>query len=398
MQADTRLLHDVLAEGTFAGRGEMRARCRALDWTTTPLGPVEGWSTSLQATVQLVLAHPLPAVLLCGTDLVQIYNDRFRVMMGTRHPAGLGQPMRECFPEAWDVNEQICERAWRGEGVSRENTLFPLAHVGKTFTHAYGPVYDDDGSVSGVLLTVLPPSASEARQRFLLGVSDRLRGLTDPDAIQYEAARILGKYLAADRVGFAETDADGEHIVVTRNYVSDVPRIVGRYRFDDEASPLRAAFGKRRTTVWPDVASDRSLTEVERQSHALLQIGAAVSVPVAKSRHERGRSGAIMFVHHIRSRAYTVEELALLEAVADGSGTPSSARIGSDVPRERSQISDRHGAARHRAHRRARSPAVAARRGGGDGASPAVTGAARPARPADHGDRAGCRRRASPLE
>ena len=38
----------------FAGHGEMQARCRAMDWAATPLGPVSGWSQSLRTTVGTV--------------------------------------------------------------------------------------------------------------------------------------------------------------------------------------------------------------------------------------------------------------------------------------------------------------------------------------------------------
>lgn len=40
----------------FRGAGEMRALSRALDWSKTPLGPVETWPSSLRATVKTLLA------------------------------------------------------------------------------------------------------------------------------------------------------------------------------------------------------------------------------------------------------------------------------------------------------------------------------------------------------
>jgi hypothetical protein len=38
-----------LIESVFAGGGEMGARMRAVDWSTTVLGPVEQWPQSLRA-------------------------------------------------------------------------------------------------------------------------------------------------------------------------------------------------------------------------------------------------------------------------------------------------------------------------------------------------------------
>lgn len=46
-------------------------------------------------------------VVLWGEQLVQIYNDVYCGIMGDKHPAGLGQPTRDCWPEVWNINEPI---------------------------------------------------------------------------------------------------------------------------------------------------------------------------------------------------------------------------------------------------------------------------------------------------
>src|SRR3712207_3528873 len=46
--------------------------------------------------------------------------------------------------------------------------------------------------------------ASEARQAFLLKLLDALRPLSDPIAIQAEAARLLGEYLGSGRAYYVE--------------------------------------------------------------------------------------------------------------------------------------------------------------------------------------------------
>src|SRR3712207_506992 len=48
--------------------------------------------------------------------------------------------------------------------------------------------------------------ASEARRAFLLKLSDALRPLSDPIAIQAEAARLLGEYLGSGRAYYVEVD------------------------------------------------------------------------------------------------------------------------------------------------------------------------------------------------
>ena len=42
------------------GGGEMGARMRALDWSTTPLGVVDGWPQRLKTAVQILLNSRYP--------------------------------------------------------------------------------------------------------------------------------------------------------------------------------------------------------------------------------------------------------------------------------------------------------------------------------------------------
>ena len=42
--------------------------------------------------IRTVLDSPLAMCLLWGSDQVQLYNDAYRLVMGGKHPAGLGQP------------------------------------------------------------------------------------------------------------------------------------------------------------------------------------------------------------------------------------------------------------------------------------------------------------------
>lgn len=153
----------------FPGSGELAQLCRALDWSATPLGPVSRWPVSLRTAVGIVLRSPFPMVVLWGPDLVQIYNDAYRAVMDAKHPAGLGQPTRDCWPEAWEFNAPICERVLeRGESVFFENRPFRLVRRGYPeeahFTAAYGPVPDDRGGVGGVLVTVFE-TTSMVRER-----------------------------------------------------------------------------------------------------------------------------------------------------------------------------------------------------------------------------------------
>lgn len=161
--------------------------------------------------------------------------------------------------------------------------------------------------------TELAQQWQEKRQAFLLQLSDRLRPLSDATEVQYQAACALGEYLGADRVGYAEDQADSETIVVTRNYTHGVASIEGRYRYDDYGPELLRAFRAGQTVVRPDIANDPALSTAEKEAHAVLQLGATVNIPLLKN----GQLMAVLFMHYRQAHAWSEDELALLQETAE---------------------------------------------------------------------------------
>ncbi len=51
-------------------------------------------------------------------------------ILADKHPGGLGQPTRECWPEVWHINGPIYQRVWQGETITYEDKLYPLARRG----------------------------------------------------------------------------------------------------------------------------------------------------------------------------------------------------------------------------------------------------------------------------
>ena len=196
----------------FAGPGEMRARCRALDWQATPLGRVEAWPASLRTVAGLVLAAPTAMIVLWGPELVQLYNDGYRAVMGAKHPAGLGQPTRDCWPEVWEFNAPIFEGVMRrGETFTFTDQRLILERPGLPaegfFTLAFSPVPDDAGAAGGVLVTVFETTAQvharSAGEDALRESEQRLRAIYDGT---YEYIGLLapdGTLLDANRASLA---------------------------------------------------------------------------------------------------------------------------------------------------------------------------------------------------
>jgi signal transduction histidine kinase len=139
----------------------MSVRCRAFDWSSTSLGPVEKWSRSLRTIVSTMLASRHPMFLWWGPDLTQVYNDGYKPSFGTsgRDVAALGAKGREHWAEIWPIiGPQIEAVLGRGEATWHEDQLVPIERNGKVedvyWTYGYSPVRDDDGSIAGVLVVV----------------------------------------------------------------------------------------------------------------------------------------------------------------------------------------------------------------------------------------------------
>src|SRR5579862_7987363 len=88
------------AKVAFPAGGEMGALMRALDWSTTPLGPVEAWPQSLLTSVSTCLDCAFPILIWWGPELVMLYNDEYMHVLGPeKHPAALGAPGAKCGPK-----------------------------------------------------------------------------------------------------------------------------------------------------------------------------------------------------------------------------------------------------------------------------------------------------------
>ncbi|OMQ15850.1 hypothetical protein A7K94_0206595 [Modestobacter sp. VKM Ac-2676] len=59
----------------FTGGGEAGRLMAALDWSATPVGPVEGWPASLRYAVRTILASRFPMIITWGPQYTQLYND-----------------------------------------------------------------------------------------------------------------------------------------------------------------------------------------------------------------------------------------------------------------------------------------------------------------------------------
>lgn len=138
----------------IAGPSEMAARIREHDWSGTPLGPLEHWSETLLATVNLMLHSPFPTILSWGPEMVFLYNDAAISTLTVKHPSALGGFYRDVFREAWDLVGADLEACfYRGETAVRDNMFIPILFNGMLEDHYWSysliPVYEN-GKIGGV--------------------------------------------------------------------------------------------------------------------------------------------------------------------------------------------------------------------------------------------------------
>ena len=138
----------------ITGHSEMAARIRAFNWSRTPLGPIEDWSETLLATVNLMLHSPFPTILSWGPEMVFLYNDAAISTLTKKHPSALGAFYRDVFYEAWDLVSADLEAClYRGETAVRDNMFIPILLNGELvdqyFSYSLIPVYEN-GRILGI--------------------------------------------------------------------------------------------------------------------------------------------------------------------------------------------------------------------------------------------------------
>ncbi|MCR0983329.1 PAS domain-containing protein [Roseomonas populi] len=338
----------------------MARRIRAFDWPGTPLGPTGAWPPSLRTAVDLLVPHGFAMIALWGPDLIQIYNDGYRDLMGAKHPRGLGQPTRECWPEVWHINAPIYARVRRGETLTFEDTLYPLERSGTPegtpenvrLTITYSPLRIEDGEVAGILVTMIETTArhlaeeararseaalreSEARQAFLLKLSDALRPLSGPAGLQEAACRILAEQLDVDRAYYVEVDEAAGTARVAQDFVrGGAPSLAGEHRIADFAWAVANLYQDRH--VVSDTRTSGLVPPADRPISAALGIIACMGAPLIKE----GRLVGALCVTASHPRDWREDEVGLMREVAE--------RIWAAVERARAEAALRESEERFR--------------------------------------------------
>ena len=143
--------------GFLAGGGEMGARIRAYDWAATSLGPPETWPQSLKTAVRIMLTSRQPIWIGWGEELIYLYNDPYKSIIGGKHPWALGQPTAvRCGARSGTTSARCSATAMSGdEGTYVEAQLLIMERNGYPeetyYTFSYSPIPNDDGGAGGII-------------------------------------------------------------------------------------------------------------------------------------------------------------------------------------------------------------------------------------------------------
>jgi two-component system CheB/CheR fusion protein len=175
-----------------------------------------------------------------------------------------------------------------------------FSRVGGEGSRLVGVVFDD----------ITERKRAQARQALRLRLSDALRPLVDAADIAHAATRLLGEALVTDRVFYATVEPDGRTTLVRA--VNGTPGDVARDSLATFVAELVRDWRPGRTTVTDDIDADPRPTDARRAAFAAASCRAAVGVPLIQG----GRRVALLGVVHSSPRAWTADEVALVEETA----------------------------------------------------------------------------------
>lgn len=312
------------------GRSEMAGRIRTFDWETTPLGPILSWPQSLKTAVEVMLASGFPASMQWGPEAILLYNDANIRILGGLHPAALGRPIFEALPARRPGWEPVLRRVMTGESVvfgEQRHLINEDGVEGEIWVdRAASPIRDETGAVVGLWEVFIDITSyaerqrkaaedslreSEARQALLLKLSDELRAIVDPLAIQATASRMVGEHLRVNRCSYGEVC--GEEVVPGGAWVRDVPPMPERLAFAEFGTALVEEYLAGRAIVVDDIENNPRIAETERERLRAARVAAFIGVMLLKD----GRWVAGFGVQSAVPRVWTAAEVELIREVAE---------------------------------------------------------------------------------
>ncbi len=195
--------HETSTPEFLSGGGELGERMRAFDWSKTPLGAAGSWPQSLKTTVRIMLTSRQPMFVWWGDQLINLYNDAYKAIVGGKHPGALGQPAYVVWSEIWDQVGPRAESAIkRNEGTYDEGLLLLMERNGYPeetyYTFSYSPVPNDQGGTGGIVCANSDDTRRIIGERQLALLRELAAATADARSVE-EACRLAALALQTNR-------------------------------------------------------------------------------------------------------------------------------------------------------------------------------------------------------
>jgi PAS domain S-box-containing protein len=294
---------------------------RLFDWAATPLGSLESWPERLRAAADLCVRSALPGALYIGGERILLHNDGWVALVGGE--TALGLPAPQVRTSLWPIVRDLVPQVEQsGEGAFLREQPLVMLRGGleeETWWNCHLlPIHAEDGRLLAILNQaneVTRMVTAEKRLSFQVLLADALRGAGEPHTVKHNATRMLGEYLGAARVGYAEVDEATNSVWVQSDWTADpeVLSLAGRRTeldgFGDQALAwLRAG----EPMMLPDI---RALALAPEQTEAWEAVGvrALITIPLVRD----GAIKALLYVHESKPRLWKRSDAAMARDVAE---------------------------------------------------------------------------------
>ena len=222
----------------------------------------------------------------------------------------VGKRISELMP---DIDPSVIQRigkvALSGEPTRFEDFIRPLDRWFEVYLSRFGN--PGGRTVVSVFKNITERKQRERLQVFLLTLSDALRPLVDPQAIQVLAANLLGEHLQVNQANYGEVW--GEHVHISHSYAKGLSPMVGAFRSEDFGKHLVDGHRAGKLQVCANTMSDPLFEEQERKTLIAAHIGAYIAVPLVKA----GVWVGLLSVLNIEPRDWVPTEVEAVQEVAE---------------------------------------------------------------------------------
>lgn len=164
--------------------GECGEIIRSIDWSNTSLGPIKFWPNSLKNCLRIMLTSPQPIWIGWGDELMNLYNDPCKSIIGNQHPGAIGKPISVVHKEIWEkIGPYIHNVINENKVIYIQSELFIVNRYGYKeevyFTFAFRPISGENGKVDGFICSTTDETKRIIEERQLRTLKDLGKNLID---------------------------------------------------------------------------------------------------------------------------------------------------------------------------------------------------------------------------